>query len=196
VNGLRNAVRFESNRKEIMKRNILPLAAALAGVFFAGATQAQQAAPASPWSGELGYSWLNVRDSSLGFHASPQAIRGIVGYNFHPNVAVEGMVAFGTSGDSDLGVDVKLRDAVGVFVKPKYQFDQFEVFARLGWARESLRASAGGVSASGSDNDFAWGAGAAYNINPRTYVSVDYMRLHNKDSTRIDGWTLGVGYRF
>ena len=180
-----------------MKLKLIPLAASAAAVLCAGAVQAQQlAAPRTPWNAEIGYSWLDVRESSLGFHANPQAIRGIVGYSFHPNLAVEGMAAFGTHGDSDQGVDVKLRSAYGVFLKPKYDLGNFEVFGRVGYARTNARVSALGVSASGSDNDFAWGAGAAYNINPRTYVSVDYMRLDNKNSTRVDGWTLNLGYRF
>lgn len=182
-----------------MKRKPLPLAAVLAAVFFAGAAHAQQAgrtAPQSPWSAELGYSWMDIRDSGIGFRASPQALRGIVGYGFHPNVAVEGMAAFGTRSDSDMGVDVKLRNAYGLFVKPRYSFDNFEVFGRAGWARTSVRASAPGVSATGSDSSFAWGAGAAYNFNPRTYASLDYMRLNNRNDTRVDGWTLGLGWRF
>jgi opacity protein-like surface antigen len=178
-------------------KHCFPLAAAAAAVLFGGAAQAQQlAAPASPWNAEIGYSWMNIRNGDLGFDASPQAIRGIVGYSFHPNFALEGMAAFGTHSDSDLGVDVKLRSAYGLFLKPKVTWNNLEVFGRLGYARTNVRASALGVSASGSDNDFAWGAGAAWNFNPRTYVSVDYMRLDNKDSTRVDGWTVNLGYRF
>ena len=179
-------------------KHFFPIAASAAAVFFAGAAQAQQiiAPPASPWNAEIGYSWMGVRDGGLGLDASPQALRGIIGYSFHPNIALEGMAAVGTHGDNDRGVDVKLRSAYGVFLKPKFDWNNFEVFGRLGWARTNVRASALGVSASGSDNDFAWGAGAAYNFNPRTYVSVDYMRLDNKNSRRVDGWTVNLGYRF
>lgn len=179
-----------------MKRQMLSLAVAAAALA-AGAAHAQAVAPQqSPWFGELGYSWLDFRDNDVGFRSRPQAIRGIVGYNFHPNFAVEGMAAFGTRSGTDAGIDTKLSSAYGVFLKPKYDFNNIEVFARVGWARERVRASALGVSDSATDNDFAWGAGASYSINPRTYVALDYMRLHNKDSARIDGWTLGVGYRF
>lgn len=178
-------------------KQVFCLAAAAAAAFIAGGAQAQQMAnPATPWSAEIGYSWLTVRESTTGFRASPQAIRGIVGYAFHPNFAVEGLVAAGTRSDSDLGVDVKVRDAFAVFVKPKYNFDNVEVFARLGWARTSVRLSALGGSVSDSDDDFAWGAGINYNFNPRMYAGIDYLRLHNRDSARIDGVTLNVGWRF
>ena len=179
-------------------KHCFPLAACAAAVFFAGAAQAQQytAAPVSPWNAEIGYSWMGVHGGDLGLDTNSQALRGIVGYSFHPNIAVEGMAAFGTHGGNDGGVDVKLHSSYGVFLKPKFDWNNFEVFGRLGWARTDVRASALGLSADRTDNDFAWGAGAAYNINPRTYVSVDYMRLDNKHSTRVDGWTLNLGYRF
>lgn len=179
-------------------RKLIPVAAACAALLAFGSAQAQlRTAPsATPFYGELGYSGLRARDSDIGFNANPKAIRGIVGYEFHPNLAVEGMAAFGVHDGSDRGVDVKLSSAYGVFLKPKIDWNNFEAFARVGWAHERLRASAPGVSATGSGSDFAWGAGAAYNINPRTYVSLDYMRLYDKDRTKIDGWTLGVGYRF
>jgi len=178
--------------------NRLTTVAAIAAVLFAGAAQAQQRMPSSTSPalyGELGYTWLELRDNP-GFRVNPGAVRGIIGYNFHPNFAVEGMAAIGAGDDSALGVDFKLRNAYGVFAKPRIEFNNFEAFARLGWVHQRVRASAGGFSVSGSDSDFAWGLGANYNFNPRTYVGLDYMRLFEKGSARIDGWTVSVGYRF
>jgi opacity protein-like surface antigen len=179
-------------------KRILPLAAATAALFLLGTAQAQQrtTTPQSPLYGELGYSFLDLRDSSLGLHANPQALRGIIGYSFHPNFAVEGMAAFGTSSDSDRGIDVKVRNMYGIFLKPKMQWNNVEAFARVGWAHERIRASALGLSASGSDSDFAYGVGANYNFSPRMYAGVDWMRYFDKNSTRIDGVTVNVGWRF
>jgi outer membrane autotransporter protein len=176
----------------------IAIATATASVFLVlGSAHAQVQAPqASPFYGELGYTLQEIENGGLGFKANPQALRGIVGYDFHPNLAAEGMLAFGTTDDSDRGVSVKLRNQIGVFAKPKYSFDNFEVFGRLGWVRTKLRASAPGIAASGSDDDFAWGAGVNYHLSPRTYVGLDYLRSLDKGGTRINGWTLGVGYRF
>lgn len=177
----------------------VPLAAIAATLLFGPAAQAQQSAPATaatPWYGELGYTWLDFRDNSIGFRAKPQAIRGVLGYNFHPNFAGEAMLMGGTSSDADRGVNVKLKNAYGLFLKPRVEMNNFELFGRLGWARENARVSALGISATGHDDDFAWGLGANYNINSRTYVGLDYMRMLDKGSSKIDGWTLGVGYRF
>lgn len=150
------------------------------------------------WYGELGYTSLRFHDS--GFNARPAALRAIVGYNFHPNVAVEGMVAGGLSkGSANVGgtdVDVKLQNAYGVFVKPKVNVDNFELFARLGWTNERVHASSAFGSSSASDDSFAWGVGASYNITPKAYVALDFLRYYSKDSSKIDGWTLGAGYHF
>lgn len=174
-----------------MKRLVIAAASAFLAL---GAAQAQQQAPASPFYGELGYSFQ--RHDGPGFRTAPHSLRGIAGYNFHPNLAVEGMAAFGIRDDSDNGVTSKVRSQLGVFVKPKYAFDNFEVFGRLGWVQSRIRTSSAAGSTSNSEGDFAWGLGANYNINPKTYVGVDYLRSYDKGGSTIDGVTLGVGFRF
>jgi opacity protein-like surface antigen len=186
-----------------MKRIVIAAAAAFAML---GAAQAQT--QTSPFYGELGYTFLKLKEEGLSTRNG--AIRGIFGYAFHPNVAVEGMVGFAVNDDSETFVDptfgpvdvkVKVQNSYGIFFKPKYSFNnQVEVFGRLGWTRSKIKATAsmGGVSASASDsdNDFAYGAGVNFNINPRTYVGLDYMRYYSKEGSKVDGLTLGVGYRF
>lgn len=176
-----------------MKR--LVIAAAAASAFLSlGTAQAQQLQPQSPFYGELGYSFQ--RHEGPGFQTNPQALRGIAGYNFHPNLAVEGMAAFGTNDDSDNGVTSKLRHQYGVFVKPKYAFNNVEVFGRVGWVQSKLRTTSAAGTVNDGDGDFAWGLGANYNVNPRTYVGVDYLRSYDKGSNKVDGVTIGVGFRF
>jgi outer membrane autotransporter protein len=169
------------------------IAAASAFLAF-GAAHAQQQ-QATPLYGELGYSFLR-HDSGLGFRTNPQALRGIIGYNVHPNLAVEGMAAFGTSDDSDNGFTSKLRHQYGVFAKPKYAFDNFEVFGRLGWMQSRIRTTSAAGTVNDSSGDFAWGLGVNYNLNPKTYVGVDYLRSYDKGNSKVDGVTIGVGYRF
>lgn len=171
-----------------MKRIAIAAAAALA---LLGTAQAQQRAPLY---GELGYSFLEFKAD--GFKATPGAIRGIVGYEFHPNFAAEGMLMFGTNSDSDQGVDVKLKNAVGLFIKPKYDFGNIEAFGRLGWVRTDVRVTTAGVSDSGTENDLAWGVGANYRFNPRMSVGLDWTRYQDKDGGKIQGVTVNFGYRF
>lgn len=86
----------------------------------------------------------------------------------------------------------------GVYVKPRVTIDSFELFGRLGYADTRLKPTAGGFSAkeTSSGSDWSYGLGANFNISPRAHVGLDYMRYYNKDDTKIEGVTLGLGYRF
>lgn len=169
----------------------IAIAAAAASLLLGVAAHAQQQpASTSPVYGELGYSWTQIHGN--GFKASPGAVRGIIGYDLHPNLAIEGMVTGGTGHDSDNGVDTKLKSSYGLFVKPKYDIGNTELFARAGWARTNVGLNTGDVTS----NDFAYGVGVKYNITPQMNVGLDYTRLANKNGVKVDGLTLGVGYHF
>jgi outer membrane autotransporter protein len=168
----------------------IAIAAAAASLLVGVAAHAQQAPAASPLYGELGYSWTQIHGN--GFKATPGAVRGIIGYDLNPNLAVEGMLEGGTRDATDNGVTAKLQSSYGLFVKPKYDFGNTEVFARAGWARTNLDLSTGNVSS----NDFAYGVGAKYNVTPRMNVGLDYTRLADKNGVKVDGVTLGLGYHF
>jgi outer membrane autotransporter protein len=182
--------------------------AAASVMLTAGAAQAQiRPATTGTTYGELGYTTLKISDS--GISVKPAMLRGIVGYNFNNNLAFEGMLGLGVRKDSTsttfagVPVDVQedVRHIVGIYVKPKAVIgDAFEVFGRLGYAQTRVRAtvSAAGVSASdsASDSSLSYGIGANFNVSPKMYVGVDYMRYFKKDDTKIDGFTVALGYRF
>src|SRR5437762_12418435 len=115
--------------------NLIAIAVASA-MLMAGAAQAQTRSVATGTTyGELGYSSLKISDSGLSF--KPGMLRGIVGYNFHENFAVEGMLGFGVRKDSasvtvngvPVNVSEKISSIAGIYVKPKVMIgDAFEVF--------------------------------------------------------------------
>lgn len=177
-----------------MKLIAIAAATAILALGTAAHAQQQQQPASSPLYGELGYSWNHIK--GFGATTDSGSVRGIIGYDLHPNLAVEGMLAGGTSHDSDNGVSMKLKNSYGVFVKPKYDFGPVEVFGRLGWAHTKVDASCAAGCSNASRNDFAYGVGAKYNINPRMSVGLDYTRLMDKGGVKVDGVTLGVGYRF
>jgi opacity protein-like surface antigen len=159
--------------------------------------------------GEVGYTHLKLKVDGVSGDATLGALRGILGYDLHPNLALEGLLAFGVKDDeaSDVvsGIPVtaklELQNAFGIYVKPKFNpTNELELFGRLGWTRTKLKAtlSIPGASASesDSDSDFSYGVGAKYNFNPRMSVGLDWMRYFDKDGVTIDGVTVGFGYRF
>ena len=109
-----------------------------------GATSAQ----AQNLYGELAYQSLDV-----GLNSDPAIIRGTIGHEINPNVAVEAMLGFGaTDGKENVsGIPVKLKidNMWGIFVKPKMKLgDAFELYGRFGYAGFNATASAS-VSTSG-----------------------------------------------
>ncbi|MCA6216779.1 porin family protein [Ideonella sp. B7] len=167
-----------------------------AAVLAMGAAHAETV---SPLYGELGYTFVKVHGDGATFH--PGVLRGLVGYDFHPYFAVEGMFGAGVNDDSiDVsGVSVKgeVEHTYGFYLKPKYQVSgAMTVFARLGFADSKIKVKVPGASASDSDSDFSYGAGLSYAISPKAYLSADYMSYYNKDGIKGDGFTLGVGYKF
>jgi opacity protein-like surface antigen len=158
------------------------------------------------FSGELGYAptTITIKDSGDKIKTKPSAIRGLLGYELHPNLAVEGMLAFGLS-DSDVSlngrtvptVNIKIDSVTGIYLKPKMKLsDAFEVFARLGFADMKIKASAPRYSESGSESGSSYGAGLSYAITSNYSVSADYMNYIDKNGGKADGWTVGLRFKF
>ena len=145
---------------------------------------------------EAEYSGIQIKS------ALPTARLGLlgvaVGYELHPNLAVEGLLTKGVSGDIITiapigGVDVKLDYLYAIFVKPKLQIsERVAFFGKLGWMKNRLIAN----QRSESDNDFAYAAGAQFDFTKTVYGTASYMRLYDKKGVKVDGWNFGVGYRF
>jgi len=186
-----------------MKRSALAAAAAFL-LLGGSAAQAQMAMPPALY-GELGYMWMRV--NALGERASPGAVRGLIGYDFHPYFAGEAWIAGGVNDDSTNvnvngiqgNVNVKTRAMYGLFIKPKYQWQQAELFARLGWAHTAIDVDSrtAGISSSRQrDNDFAWGGGVNFRFDRNWYAGLDWVRYSQQSSHHVDGFTLSAGYHW
>lgn len=161
------------------------LSTALGFALLAAGAQAQS------MYGELGYTALDYKEPGL--KVSPGMARGIVGYEFTPNVAMEGMVGLGAGSDTASGTTLKLNNMVGVFGKVQAPLaDGVNVYGRLGVARTSLKAN--GVS--DSDTGLAYGVGMTYDLSKTTYLNADYTKYHDRDDQKLEGSTVGVGFRF
>jgi outer membrane autotransporter protein len=156
--------------------------------------------------GELGVTAVDIElnDSGSNLESSPTAIRGIVGYELNPNLAIEGLVAFGMNDDNfkvngatAFGTKFELDNAIGIYAKPKVKFTpELEGFVRAGFARAKGTASGGGQSFSASETGFSYGLGLSYALNKMTSINVDYMSYLDKNDFTATGYTFGVGYKF
>ncbi len=146
--------------------------------------------------GEIGYSWLDVDGG--GSSVDLGALTGTVGYGVHPNLAVEGMLAFGIQDDKIGSAKVELEHSYGLFAKPRVMLSpNFELFGRLGYVESKLKASAAGYrSLTDTDGDWAYGVGGNYYFDRNSYLSANYLRFYDKDNVKGDGFSIGVGMKF
>lgn len=141
--------------------------------------------------GELGYTGLDYK--APGLKVNPGMVRGVVGYELNPQLAVEGVVGLQGGSDTASGTTLRLDNMVGVFGKVQAPLtDALKVYGRLGVARTSLKAN--GVS--DSDTGLAYGAGITYDLSKTTYLNADYTQYLDRRDRKLEGFTVGVGYRF
>ena len=155
--------------------------------------------------GEIAYNLTNLKadDTVDTIKAKPAVATGIVGYKFHPNLAVEGMLGLGLSGDKvelngqPTAVDAKISSAFGVFVRPSVKLgESVELFARLGYVQSKLKLSVPGLSLSDSDGGAAYGLGGNFYLSKQSYLQLSWTNYYKKDGVKIDGIGLGFGFRF
>jgi hypothetical protein len=153
---------------------------------------------------EGGVAPLTLKDSEAPvLKAKPTVLTGVVGYEINPNLAVEGFLGLGlnkssvTEGGVSTGIEAKISNSYGIFLKPKVMVsNEVELFARLGYAKSTLKMSYRGESESQSEGSFAYGLGGNYYLSKQTYVTASYMNLYSKDGTKATGLNFGLGYKF
>lgn len=152
--------------------------------------------------GELGYTqFMYEDDARADFSPDLDAVSGVIGYKFHPNVSGELYLATGTGSDSGTFAGApfraKLDHSYGLFLRPSAMVtNNLEVFGRAGFQRTKVSASAVGVSASDSRSSWAYGVGVNYYFANNLYGQLAYTSLYNRDDIQVDGFTFGVGARF
>ena len=166
--------------------------AAIAAVALVSTAASAQTAK-TDFFGEVAYTATTYKASGLSGSWSPSAIRGVVGMGFHENFAVEGMLLIGATDSNNLGVNLKLTSGAGIYLKPRAKLgDDVEVFARLGWANVNSKVA----NIDTKDNGASYGLGASYAFNKTTNVNVDYMMYNDSNGAKIDGISVGVGFKF
>lgn len=155
--------------------------------------------------GEAGLGFLNYKISSIGFSSRPVVLRGMVGYDLYPNLAVEAMLATGLSGGSGTGLYGTAYRAstgamLGAYAKPRLQLGALQVFGRFGLASTSARV--GGYAGTTDGAGLSYGAGLNYLTSWQSFgnrpisVNADYMIYYSGSGVKYNGFTLGAGMRF
>lgn len=169
----------------------------------------------------LGLSDMNLNNDFSDEEFSATGIMLQAGYQLNKYFAIEGRYTVNVGDlDYDHGNDSNLRNAIydgdypgdfsnfGLYVKPMYAFDNFAVYALLGYGEVSITNlpypdTTGSVDR--AEDGFQWGLGGEYTFMDDISIFVDYVRLY--DDKGFDGraqdaditsdlWTLGVSYKF
>ena len=178
----------------------------------AAALVAASMAAHAQFYGEVGYSvtTINNKEPGYSFEAKPKSLRGLVGYDFNENIALEGIVGFGISesngtekkdGASSRGGKLRLNSVLGLYITPKLEVvDGLETFVRLGAARTSLKSKeTGGTYDTEIATSPSYGIGVRYKIDSQLSINADYMsygKVGDNNYLKSKGFTIGAGYRF
>lgn len=188
--------------------NIVFKSLSLAVASLALSAQAQDRSPqdSSPWFAEVGYSAMSFTNKSetdgSKMKSNPGALTLAVGYRFHPNVAVEGLLGVGvTKGKTKwAGVDEGSRakvDVYGIYVRPTFPInEQVELFGRLGYLQAKVSETNGAERASDSGGRFSYGLGVNYNVSKTAYLQATWTQgiYKKKDEPNLKGSAIGFAY--
>ena len=155
--------------------------------------------------GELGLSLLSYKISSYGISSRPVMLRAIAGYDFHPNLALEGMLGLGLGGRSGVGYygstyNVSAGTMIGAYAKPRLTMGNIEMFGRVGVTNTS--SSARGYNGTDGGASFSYGAGVKYMTQWAAMgkrdisINADHMSYYSGSGLKYTGLTVGAGMQF
>jgi opacity protein-like surface antigen len=174
-----------------MKKLHLIAIATLAVLCATGAQAQSRTSADNGYYGEIGYSPVDV--SGAGGTATPDALRFLIGNELNKNLGLEALYLTTTSKESRLGYNASVS-GFGMFLKPKMALNEStEVFARVGFMRADITASANG---SHTGTDVAYGLGVQTNFTKSVYGQFDYMNSYDRSGIAAKGYTLSLGTRF
>lgn len=150
------------------------------------------------WYGDIGYQLHSIDQN--GVDADIGTITGHVGYEFTPNLAVEGELGFGVqddevstiAGPADLSVNY-LYGAYGRVQAPLSP--NLTVFARAGVVTTELEVESVAGSASDSETGAGYGVGGEYHFDGLNGIRADYTRYDIED-LEADAFLIGYSRKF
>ena len=121
-------------------------------------------------------------------------VSGKFGAIINEYLALELRYGVGIEDDSLYGVDVKVSSLMGGYLRVGMPVaDKVYPYLVLGRSKGELEARVSGVSVEEDSSDFSYGLGANFAFpSSDVQLSVEYMRLFDKDSYEVDGVSIGL----
>lgn len=148
----------------------------------------------------LGYSEISVNPEGSS-DVKPTAVVLKLGSQVNQNFAVEGRYATSLESDevSVLGVpvDVELDNYYGVYAKGIIPLVAgISAYGLVGYTNIEMKSSVAGFSATGSEDDFSYGAGLDFALGKTVSLNLEWAKLISADNYEVEAVTLGANFMF
>lgn len=179
-----------------MKKLALTAAAGAAALCLTAPAMASAQDAGTQIYGTLGYAHADLDEVNLG------AIQGRLGARFGSVFGIEGELATGVNDDSvnvlGTNVDVELEHQAAIYGTANFPVaPNVDVFARVGYGTNKIKASGPGATASGSEESWNYGVGGQYFFDGVNGVRADYTRFDFEDSGQdADVWSIAYVRKF
>ena len=165
----------------------------------------------------IGIGRMVLENDTTGESFKANAVTLAGGWKFYEYLAIEarythhiGDVKYKHGNDNRINGGVDISDYptdftnIGVYLKPQYNYENFGIYALLGYGYTELTNIPVG-SADRGESGFQWGVGVSYDATESVYLFADYRRLYDDkgfdyiglgSDIQADVWNIGFGYRF
>ena len=180
-------------------KSLIAAASALALVAVAAPAFAQSSpfGPVTPYV-NLGYSYADTTLNNFGANPGFNVVDGRLGAKLGRYFGAEGELAFGLNTTNQGGVGYKVRDTyAGYAVAFLPIMPHADLFARIGYGHDNLRANVNGQSFTTGTDTVNYGAGGEYFVTPHDGVRVDYTRDDFRDNNgHANVWGVAYVHKF
>lgn len=123
----------------------------------------------------------------------PLALVGKLGYNLSDNIAIEGRAGLGIKKDTIAFATSEIESLAGVYLKPNINVtENINLSGLLGYANTKQKVG----NETLSTNGVSYGAEVDYKLTDSWVLAADAVRYGNKNSERVDAYSLGLNYSF
>ena len=142
------------------------------------------------------YSFIDYKESGYS-SVKPKAIALMFGWQFIPNLALEGRIGAGAGSDDLGGIDIKVDSYYSGLLRGTVPVsDSFNLYAIAGVTNGKLKASAGGITVSDSETKASYGVGVEFVVQKQSGISLEWGRFLSGNGYTADAISLGYRYRF
>ncbi len=144
----------------------------------------------------MGITYQAVSFEAAGYEADMGAITLKYGMSLSDMFGAELRFGFGINDDTIEGVDIEIDHYWGIYLKPKYEADGFQIYGLLGYASAELTASYGGDSVSADEDGLSYGLGFEWFFGNSMSANVEYMEIINDSDFDSPSFNIGLNYYF